>query len=258
MQPLVMLMDGLAAFTASALLLGIIASVVVIAAERMLRPLVNSTIFLDWLSDDRWVLKTDPYVDRAWWRLFLSQTRVSMSLPPRQFAGALSSLLQASYSSDGLSSADSKGPQAMPTPSGAGSANIRDIFAFRGAQLLGTVELYRRLQDAESEAAAETTADAPSPREQIEGYRSLLADRALDDFQAMLVNAWERRRYGYSAAATILLFGLLVLAVGPIKDITIFGTVYYVAAVGPALFVVTMATIPIVRDALSRLTLENL
>jgi len=246
---LILLMEGLGAFVASTIFLSMIASVIVIAAEEGLRAGTNRAILLIWLRSRQLTGLDLDYVTERLGK--------SIGLPYQQMAGVLSSLLQASDI-----------PNQVNAKPGISGPNLREIFIQIGARLLNIDLLEISTKPVGGVTAP--SSDVPqaplddgslTPEEQRDIVRSMLVDRALDDLQAKLAEAWGRRRYLFSlVAAGLTLFVVSSFIASTLQDqvgnISLFDYVQNQILLAALLSVSVLLT-PIFRDLIGRFTVTD-
>jgi hypothetical protein len=220
MAPLVSLAASLGAFTAAALMLGLIAGASVFAFEELIgRALVNRAAVFVWTRsrgpDARWL----PRKLQRWY-----------PLPYKQLTGAIASVFQVrALSRDDVKRSPDESELLFKDP----DRDLQTAFARIGARILGI----------------ELPPDATAKDDNLS--ESFLAERALDDLQANLAVTWTRARYFIAAAVTAVVFTAVALTHAAYDARWDFSNVL---ANLPLIWIISVLFAPIFRDLIETLS----
>lgn len=242
MVQLVSLAESLGAFTGSALLLALIASVVLIASEELFRGPLNDLILRSWFGSYGAWLKNNG-IERS---SVLTRLGRWVWLPYRQMTGVIASILQSTAFPD----------RPIVRSTYTGNDDLYQSFVLVGARLLDFDPRIKpsRVEDGtEKPSRVQDGIEEPQELESRESLQSMLADRALDHLQATFALQWARLRYATAALAIALTFGIVQIQLGSSER---FGFLHTVLGF-PAILVIAVFFAPLFRDIIERVTLHQ-
>lgn len=218
---MIQLATGMAAFTAVAMLLGLIAGAFVFVVEEIGRAPLNRSFLSSWARYCNGRAERIDRLSRRWY-----------SLPYKQMTGAISATLQV-----GLSDPHPPIPSQHAEKDPAASS-LRDELAMIGASILGISDFKvgDRPKGDDGEAAVVT--------------ELTLADRALDDLQTQLALNWTRARLLAAGSVIFLVFAVVYAQRDEAASLGFFGSL----VTFPVIWFAAVIFATIFRDLIERLT----